>query len=72
MTEDELNARIERLEARLMDQEAALEELTHSLLAQEAQLRKQGEILKRLADHLRDVLPFGLASPADETLPPHY
>jgi SlyX protein len=72
MTEDALIVRIERLESRLMDQEAALEEVTHTLLAQEALLREQGEMLKRMAEHLREALPPRLASAADETPPPHY
>jgi len=72
MTEDELITRIEHLEIRLMHQEAALEELTNSLLVQGEKLREQGEILKRMAEHLREALPSQLASRADETPPPHY
>ena len=72
MTEDELITRMEHLENRLMYQEAALEELTNSLLIQGEKLREQGETLKRMAEHLKEALPSQLASPADDTPPPHY
>jgi SlyX protein len=72
MTEDELNTRIERLENRLMHQEAALEEMTRILLAEELQIREHSELLKRLAEHVRVLLPSQLALPEEETPPPHY
>jgi SlyX protein len=72
MTEDELNTRIERLENRLMHQEAALEEMTRILLAQEQQIREHAELIKRLAEHVRVLLPSQLALPEEETPPPHY
>jgi SlyX protein len=72
MTEDELTTRFERLEGRLMHQEAALEEMTRILLAQEEHIREQAELLKRLTEHLRAALPSQLAPPEDEAPPPHY
>jgi SlyX protein len=72
VTEEESSMRIERLESRLMHQEAALEELTRIQLAQERQIRKQSEMIKRLSEHVRVVLPSQLALPEEETPPPHY
>lgn len=72
VTDDEFSTRIERLENRLMHQEAALEEMTHILLAQEGQIRKQSEMIKQLSDHVRALLPSQLARPQEETPPPHY
>ena len=72
MTEEESSMRIERLESRLMHQEAALEELTRIQLAQERQIRKQSEMIKRLSEHVRALVPSQLALPEEETPPPHY
>ena len=66
MTEEDYSMRIE------MHQEAALEELTRIQLAQERQIRKQSEMIKRLSEHVRVVLPSQLALPEEETPPPHY
>ena len=72
MTEEESSMLIDRLESRLMHQEAALEELTRIQLAQERQIRKQSEMIKRLSEHVRALLPSQLALPEEETPPPHY
>jgi SlyX protein len=72
VTEEESSMRIERLESRLMHQEAALEELTRIQLAQERQIRKQSEMIKQLSEHVRALLPSQLALPEEETPPPHY
>lgn len=70
--EDELTARIEMLEARLMHQEAALDELTRTLLAQEQLIRRQGEILHRLEALVQRLSPADLAAAEDNSPPPHY
>ena len=72
MTDDEFSARIEMLECRLMHQEAAFEELTHILLAQEERIRGQSEMIKRLREYIGALLPSQLAPPEEETPPPHY
>jgi len=72
MTDDEFSVHIERLENRLMHQEAALEELTRILLAQEERLREQLEMIKRLKEHVRTFLPSQIALAEEETPPPHY
>ena len=72
MTDDEFSVRIEMLENRLMHQEAALEELTHILLAQEERLREQSEMIKRLREQVRTLLPSQTALAEEDTPPPHY
>jgi len=49
----ELSERLEVLELRYAHQEAALEELTRTLLAQEQLIRRQAEQLQRMEHQLR-------------------
>jgi uncharacterized coiled-coil protein SlyX len=72
MIDDEISVRIEMLENRLMHQEATLEELTRNLLAQDEHLREQSEMIKRLSEHVRTLLPSQIALAEEETPPPHY
>ena len=72
MTDDEFSVHMEMLENRLMHQEAALEELTRILLAQEERLREQSERIKRLSEHVRILLPSEIALANEEAPPPHY
>ncbi len=72
MTDTELTSRIEALETRLMHQEAALDELTDTLLKQERLVAEQAETIKRLETIIRTRLPANLAQPEEETPPPHY
>lgn len=72
MRASELHARVEDLEIRIAHQDAALEELTRSLLAQERRLREQAETVQRLERQVRAALPAPLASRDEETPPPHY
>ena len=72
MTDDEFSVHIEMLENRLMHQEAALEELTRILLAQEERLREQSEMIKRLREQVRTLLPSQTALAEEDTPPPHY
>lgn len=70
--EDELTSQIEQLEARLMHQEAALDELTRTLLAQEQLVRSQGESIRKLETLLQHLSSAGTAPVEDTTPPPHY
>ncbi len=71
MTDNDLHTRIEALEIRLAHQEAALEELTRALLAQEQRVRENTETLQRLELQVRALTPADGTPPADEK-PPHY
>jgi uncharacterized coiled-coil protein SlyX len=71
-TEDELTPRIERLETRLMHQEAALDELTRTLLEQEQLVRTQGEVIRKLEMLVQRFSATDLTAAEDTTPPPHY
>ncbi len=71
-TDSELVTRIEILEARLMHQEAALDELTRTLLQQERLVRTQGELVHRLEQLLQRLTAPDINIAQDETPPPHY
>jgi uncharacterized coiled-coil protein SlyX len=73
VSDRECTDRVERLESRLMFQESALEELTRTVLAQQQQLREQGETIQRLETELRALVDAGPSGPpAEEPPPPHY
>lgn len=72
MNDTELLARVEELEIRIAHQELAIEELTRTLLDQERLAAEQAQTLQRLERQLRAALPSPLATPEEETPPPHY
>jgi SlyX protein len=72
MTGNELSSRIETLEVRFLDQEAALDELTRTLLNQERLLKDQAETIKRLELQLLALSSSNVAMPEEDTPPPHY
>lgn len=72
MSAAELLVRIEDLEIRLSHQEAAIDELTCTVLMQERAIHEQAEALRRLERQLRAALPSPVAAPEDESPPPHY
>lgn len=64
--------RLEDIETRVAYQEAAIEELTQTSLAQQQtieELRAQIDYLKSL---LKDLTPSAVAPMSEETPPPHY
>jgi len=71
MTAVELTERIEVLEVRYAHQEAALEELTRTVLAQEQLIRAQRERLERLEQDVR-ALQGGVHTAVADEKPPHY
>ena len=72
MSNTDLHARLEALEIRLAHYEAALDELTRTLLKQERLVGEQAESLRRLEAQLRAAMPSLIASRDEETPPPHY
>ena len=72
MSDDELTNRIEAIEIRLMDQEAAIDEMTRTLLDQEQLLRLQQETINRLEELLQSLSPGNINLPGEEPPPPHY
>ena len=69
MTPDELSERLEMLEARYAHQDAALEELTRTVLEQEQLIRIQARKLTALEQAVGALR--GGSTAADE-IPPHY
>ncbi|MFA7388092.1 MAG: SlyX family protein [Thiohalobacteraceae bacterium] len=67
-----LRVRMETLEIRSTHQEAALEELTRTLLEQERQVRELIDALRRLEAQVRAATPAPLATREEEGPPPHY
>jgi SlyX protein len=72
MTDESLQNHLESLESRLMHQEAAIDELTRTLLDLEQQLRRQAQTILRLEALLRGLADTNLAKPEEESPPPHY
>ena len=72
MKNEELAARIEELESRLMHQEASIEELTRALLEQGQLLNAQARAMERLEAQLRSVTQPHTLPAGDESPPPHY
>ncbi len=72
MSDSELHARLETLEIRLTHHEAAMDEITRTLLQQERLVAMQAETLRRLEAQLRATASSQIASREEETPPPHY
>ncbi len=64
--------RLIELEIRIAHQDAAIEELTRTLLRQEQEMRELGQSVERLRQQLKAVSQPEVASLAEETPPPHY
>jgi len=72
MTDNEMFSRMETLESRLMHQEAAIEEMTRTLLSQERLLINQASAISKLETLVNALTSPDIALPEDETPPPHY
>jgi uncharacterized coiled-coil protein SlyX len=72
MNTTDLDARIESLEARLMHQEAAIDELTRTLLLQEQRVNRQAATIERLEAQLRSQFTANINPPGMDEPPPHY
>jgi uncharacterized coiled-coil protein SlyX len=71
MSEAELAERLEVLEVRYAHQEAALEELTRTLLALEQTIRVQSEQLEEVQQTVR-AMQHGDSGAVIDERPPHY
>jgi len=72
MTDTEIKARLESLETRIMHQDAAIDELTRTLLKQELVMNKQVETIKHLEEQVRGLSSSNPVGATDEPPPPHY
>ena len=72
MSDNNLDDRIDALEVRLMHLDAALDEMTRTLLSQESQLRQQADTIRRLETLVKGLADAGTNDPGKEPPPPHY
>jgi uncharacterized coiled-coil protein SlyX len=72
MDSTDLTTRIESLEARLMHQEAAIDELTRTLLQQEQHVNHQAATIERLEAQLRSIFAANITLSGEDGPPPHY
>jgi uncharacterized coiled-coil protein SlyX len=69
---DELKNRIEQLEIRLMHLEAALDEMTRTLLKQEQLTAHQAETIRQLETQLKGLSATISPVTGQDPPPPHY
>ena len=72
MTDKDIKTRLESLETRIMHQDAAIDELTRTLLNQEQQVNRQIEIIKHLEKQLQALVTSSPGTATDDPPPPHY
>ena len=65
-------AKLTDLEIRITHQEASIDELTRTVLAQEAEIKQLREELVYLRELMRDLAPAAVRPESEETPPPHY
>lgn len=67
-----MGTRLVELEERLAHQEAAIDELTRTVLQQQRDMRVLRDRLQRLEQQVRATTGAEVASPHEESPPPHY
>lgn len=67
-----MESRLTDVEIKLAHQEAALDELTRTVVHQDQTIAELRAELQALARQLRELAPSNVATPDEETPPPHY
>ena len=68
----DLETRVTELEVRLSYQDATIETLNESVIAQQRQIDALTLEVQRLSERLAAAAPSLIAHPSEETPPPHY
>ena len=72
MNNQDLIARIEALESRLMHQEATIDELTRALIGQEQLVTSQKKAIETLEQQIHSLNAESIMKPGEVPLPPDY
>ncbi|MCK4950219.1 MAG: SlyX family protein [Gammaproteobacteria bacterium] len=67
-----MESRIIDLETRYAHQEASIDELTQTVLRQQTRIEQMTNELEQVKSMLQDLATPNIASPHEETPPPHY
>lgn len=67
-----MESRIIDLETRYAHQDASIDELTQTVLSQQTRIEQITNELEQIKSMLQDLATSNIASPGDETPPPHY